>query len=86
MNIRALISATLEWLVEELVLSLKDVGFIEKLKNEYLAMIAVSQLLLLVVDVQIMLEAIMLSNIITDCGLKLYTRIGIIIGQYIEIS
>jgi len=61
-NICANISATPKRLVGELVLDLKGVDSIGKLKNEYLALIVVSRLLLLADDVQHISKGTMWSN------------------------
>ena len=74
MNIPAHFSAILERLVEILAFVLKDAGFIRKLRNEYHALIVGSQLLLLVVDAQIMLEATMLPNTMKDFDQKVFNQ------------
>jgi len=65
-NIPAHIFAILERLVKILAFALKDADFIGNQKNGYHVLIVVSQLLLLVADTHYMLDAIMLSSIISD--------------------
>jgi hypothetical protein len=68
-NIPAHIFAILERLVEILAFALKDADFIGNQKNGYHVLIVVSQLLLLVADAQVMLEAIMLFSFMTGFDL-----------------
>jgi hypothetical protein len=70
-NIHALISAILERLAMVLAFGLKGVSSIGRLKNVYLVLIVVSQLLLLMADAYYTSEAIMLSSTMIDYGLKL---------------
>jgi hypothetical protein len=64
-NIPAHIFAILERLVKILAFALKVADFIGNQKNGYHVLIVVSQLLLLVADAQVMLEAIMLFSFMT---------------------
>ena len=74
MNIPAYFSAIVERFVGELLLGLLDVNFIKNQKNGYYVLIVVSQLLLLVADAQIMLEAIMLLNTMKDFDQKVFDQ------------
>ena len=65
MNIPAHIFVILERLAITLAFAQKVADFIGKLKNGYHVLIVVSQLLLLVADAQVMLEAIMLFSFMT---------------------
>ena len=72
MNIPAHFSAILERFVGELLLGLLDVDFIRNQKNGYHVLIVVSQLLLLVTDIQIISEAFMLFSFMTGFDQKVF--------------
>jgi len=73
-NIPAHIFAILERLVTILAFALKDANFIRNQKNGYHVLIVVSQLLLLVADAQVMLEAIMLFSFMIGFDQKVFDQ------------